>query len=137
MAKSLSDARISAAGRPRSAKTTVSVWFAASEGTRAALDSIRTDPLACEFKVPESGSGKPLDYARVNVNFKEGKRSTPLYYVDRLEDCDPDTGGWYYDTDPMKADPKTIYACPANCTAFQASTKTSVEIALGCETIVK
>ncbi len=103
----------------------------------AALDSIRTDPLACEFKVPESGSGKPLDYARVNVNFKEGKRSTPLYYVDRLEDCDPDTGGWYYDTDPMKADPKTIYACPANCTAFQASTKTSVEIALGCETIVK
>src|SRR5262245_13394748 len=41
MAKSPSDARISAVGHRRSASTRVSVWFAASEGARAALDSIR------------------------------------------------------------------------------------------------
>ncbi|MET0789952.1 MAG: hypothetical protein ABW061_00395, partial [Polyangiaceae bacterium] len=86
----------------------------------AALDSIRTDPLACEFKIPEPASGKSLDYARVNVNFKQGKSSTPLLYVGALEDCDADTGGWYYDVDPKKDDPKTIYACPANCETFQA-----------------
>ncbi len=103
----------------------------------AALDSIRTDPLACEFKVPASASGKALDYSRVNVNFKQGKASTPLFYVGKLEDCDPDTGGWYYDVDPSKQDPKLIFACPSNCATFQSSTGASVEIALGCETIVK
>ncbi len=104
---------------------------------QAALESIRTDPLACEFKIPEPAGGKNLDYARVNVSFNPGKHASPLYYVGSLDDCDPDSGGWYYDRDPERGEPSTILVCPVNCTTFQASTSAKVEIALGCETIVK
>lgn len=104
---------------------------------QAALDAIRTDPLRCEFKIPEPTAGTDLDYARVNVKFKSGKQSTALYYVASVEDCDPQSGGWYYDRDPRRGAPQTILVCPSNCTAFQASTSAKVEIALGCETIVK
>ncbi len=103
----------------------------------AALDAIRTDPLSCEFKIPAPAPGKDLDYGHVNVSYERGKKSTPLYYVGSLADCDPDTGGWYYDSNPRDADPKAILACPASCTLLQADTLGSVEIALGCETIVK
>jgi hypothetical protein len=104
---------------------------------QAALDSIRIDPLTCEFKIPEPAAGKDLDYGRVNVSFKSGKQSTPLYYVGNVDDCDPDSGGWYYDRDPKRGLPATILVCPANCSTFQATTTAKVEIALGCETIVK
>ncbi|HET7538346.1 MAG TPA: vWA domain-containing protein, partial [Polyangiaceae bacterium] len=104
---------------------------------QAALDTIRTDPLTCEFKIPEPAPGKDLDYQRVNVNFKSGKQSSPLYYVAGVDDCDPDSGGWYYDRDPRRGLPSTIFVCPANCGTFQATTTAKVEIALGCETIVK
>ncbi len=102
-----------------------------------ALDAIRTDPLVCQYTIPVPASGKNLDYSKVNVNFKHGKESTPMFYVGTVDDCDPDTGGWYYDTDPKQTAPTTIYACPSSCTAFQAASNASVEIALGCETIVK
>jgi hypothetical protein len=102
-----------------------------------ALDAIRTDPLVCQYKVPESVAGKGLDYLHVNVNVKHGKDSEPLFYVRTAADCDPDTGGWYYDSDPLAADPKTIYACPASCETLQATKGASVEIAVGCATVVK
>lgn len=104
---------------------------------QAALDAIRTDPLRCEFKIPEPVAGTNLDYAKVNVSFKSGKQSTSLYYVASVDDCDPDAGGWYYDHDPSREVPSTILVCPSNCTAFQASSSAKVQIALGCETIVK
>ena len=104
---------------------------------QAALDAIRTDPLACELEIPMPTAGKDLDYGHVNVNYKLGKKSTPLFYVGSLSDCDPDTGGWYYDVNPREGDPTSILACPTSCTMFHATTTGSVEIALGCQTIVK
>jgi len=103
----------------------------------SALDSIRTDPLACDFVIPEPKPGKELDFSRVNVSFTKGKQKTDLYYVESVDNCDPETGGWYYDSDPRRGEPTKILVCPSNCEAFQATTGYAAEVALGCATIVK
>jgi hypothetical protein len=46
-------------------------------------------------------------------------------------------GGWYYDTDPDVEDPSRIVVCPTTCATFGAASNASVEIAVGCATLVK
>jgi hypothetical protein len=38
--------------------------------------------------------------------------------------------------DPTHGTPTSIIACPASCAAFQAATMGTVEIQLGCTTVV-
>jgi len=104
---------------------------------RDALDTIRATQLACEFKIPEPKASETLDYKQVNVDYRTGKKSSALYYVGNAEECDPLNGGWYYDTDPEVADPTRIVVCPTTCTTFRSATNASVEIGVGCQTIVK
>ena len=104
---------------------------------RAALDQIRGTQLACEFEIPEPSADDVIDYALINVNFKMGKKSSTLPYVGSVDDCDPLRGGWYYDTDPTVDDPTRIIVCPVTCATFQAASNASVDIAVGCQTIVK
>jgi hypothetical protein len=104
---------------------------------RDALDAIRGTQLACEFKIPEPRSTDVIDYSLINVNFKTGKKSSTLLYVGSADACDPLQGGWYYDTDPAVDDPTRIIVCPTTCTTFQGATNASVDIAVGCQTIVK
>ena len=104
---------------------------------RDALNSIRTTQLACEFQVPQPESKDPINYSLVNVNYRTGKKSTPLFYVGSVEECDPLAGGWYYDADPAVEDPTRIVVCPTTCTTFQGATNAAVDIAVGCQTIVK
>jgi hypothetical protein len=104
---------------------------------RAALDAVRNTQLACEFEVPAPEEGEQINYSRVNVNFKNGKKASLLLNVKDAVACDPLTGGWYYDTDPEVEDPTRIVVCPTTCTTFQSASSASVEIAVGCQTIVK
>jgi hypothetical protein len=104
----------------------------------AALDAIRGGKLDCAFQIPQPDDGQTLVYTEVNVQVSStGQPETRLYYVGSVDKCDPKTGGWYYDTDPNVTPPSKIITCPASCTAFQAATDASVEIALGCMTEVK
>lgn len=104
----------------------------------AALDAIRGGKLDCAFQIPQPTNGQTLDYTKVNVRVKTGARASDLFYVGTAAGCDAASGGWYYDADPAQgATPSMIVACPASCTAFQAAADASVEIALGCQTIVK
>jgi len=104
---------------------------------RAALDAVRNTQLACEFEIPAPEENEQVNYSLVNVNFKNGKKSSSLLYVGDAADCDPLTGGWYYDTDPEVEDPTRIVVCPTTCATFEAASSASVEIAVGCQTIVK
>jgi hypothetical protein len=104
----------------------------------AALDAIRGGKLDCAFQIPEPSNGQTLDYTKVNVRVKTSASASNLFYVGSAAGCDAASGGWYYDADPAQgATPSMIVACPASCSAFQAAQDASVEIALGCQTIVK
>lgn len=100
----------------------------------ADLEAIRGARLPCEFQVPKPSSGA-FDPKQVNVYFSSGGDSQPLYYFSDPKDCDPKTGGWYYD-DPSA--PTKIIACPASCDEFQAASQGGkVTIKLKCPTLVK
>ena len=101
-----------------------------------ALDSIRGATLACEFRIPPS-SGASLDFNKVNVAVTDAA-TTDLFYVRDVDDCDPKSGGWYYNTDPKDGtSPTQISLCPATCDALSAAPDASVEIRLGCQTVVQ
>ncbi|HEY1535896.1 MAG TPA: hypothetical protein VGF76_17870 [Polyangiaceae bacterium] len=103
-----------------------------------ALDTIRGAHLACEFQIPQPMGNQMLDYTQVNVEFTNNGKQGVVYYVANAAACDATSGGWYYDVDPKAGSPTKIIACPTSCTAFQAAMGTSsVDIALGCTTIVK
>lgn len=104
---------------------------------REALDAIHSTQLACEFKVPAPKTGEDADFSRVNVTFKNGKKSSVLYYVGGSDECDPLNGGWYYDVDPRVDSPTRIVACPTTCATFREASGASVEIGVGCATVVK
>jgi hypothetical protein len=99
-----------------------------------ALNEIRASGQ-CKFQIPVPEKGEP-DYDHVNVALvdpNDKKNTKTVLYVGSEPACDPVKGGWYYD-DPD--DPKMILLCPATCDEVQLS-GWSVEVLLGCKTIVK
>jgi hypothetical protein len=104
---------------------------------RSALKAVRGTQLACEFKIPEPQSKDPINYSLVNVHYKTGKKTSTLFFVGNADGCDPLSGGWYYDTDPALEDPTRIVVCPTTCTTFQGAANAAVDIAVGCQTVVK
>ena len=101
----------------------------------SALNAVRASQLQCEFLIPSPSSGEKLNYFLVNIIYTEEDVETALPYVGTVDQCDPVQGGWYYD-DGAGISPTKILVCPSNCEAFKASTG-SIQIALGCTTIVK
>jgi hypothetical protein len=102
----------------------------------AALNAVRASRVQCELQIPKPHGGATPNYFEVNVAFTENGTTTTLYYVGSPDRCDPVEGGWYYD-DFAGVAPNRILVCPQNCNVFQASTTGSVEIQLGCETILR
>jgi hypothetical protein len=103
---------------------------------RDALDEIRGTRLPCEFQIPK-GNGNSPAYDQVNVVFTTGGEPTVLYYWPSENECDPTSGGWYYDVDPQAGIPTKIIACPVSCGEFQNASDGRVSIRLGCATVVK
>ena len=89
--------------------------------------------LPCSYDVPEPPAGMEFDPMRVNVVYTPGDGSGErvIPYVGEESRCMGD--GWFYD-DPE--DPSRINMCPGSCTRLEGDTGGSVEIALGCETIL-
>jgi hypothetical protein len=103
----------------------------------SALDNIRGTALGCEYEIPQNDGGK-VDYGKVNVQYTPGGSATETFlYVGDVSQCDPDAGGWYYDTDPSQQDPSRITLCPASCTKVQTpGQNATLNIAMGCKTWV-
>lgn len=100
----------------------------------AAMNSVRAIGQ-CQLDIPEPEEGTP-DYGKVNVALvdpSDRDNRITLVNVGTEAECDPMTGGWYYD-DPQS--PARIFLCPASCSELTGNAW-DVEVLLGCATIVK
>jgi hypothetical protein len=97
----------------------------------AALDAIKDVQFSCDFPMPTSTTGKPVDPALVNVDFTpKGGAKIPLYKVDNAAGCKAE-GGWYYDSNIQ---PTKVILCPTSCTQAQSDADPKVSVLLGCMT---
>lgn len=91
--------------------------------------------LPCAYDIPEPPMGESFDPNLVNMEFTpgDGSPTTIIPNVGNFGRCG-DEGGWYYEGDP--ADPDRIVVCPSTCARFEAAPAASIEIALGCATVL-
>lgn len=102
-----------------------------AETTRKAfsdkLNSIRTTAIPCTMSIP-----KTADFRKdlVNVNFKhsDGK---PAESIGKSAACS--AAGWYFDNE---SSPTKIQLCPAACSTIQKDQGGSLQILLGCPTLI-
>jgi hypothetical protein len=100
-----------------------------------ALRAIQSGTLACEFQVPASET--QLDYFKVNLKFDDGSSEQQLPYVTSLAGCAESPNGWHYDVDPRVLEPRALQVCPAACDQFKAATNGSIQLQLGCATVLR
>lgn len=110
-------------------------WSAAF-GTLLASIAIPT-PIPCEFALPEPPDGMDFDRNRVNVVYTPGSGGAPVTFPFVGTPAGPACGvgadGWYYDD---LENPTQIILCPMTCSRLDSDTTGSVDIALGCETLI-
>lgn len=94
-----------------------------------ALSLVQQASVKCEFAMPESEEA--TDPNQVNVTFNDGSEDAVIAQVADAASCD--AAGWYYD-DPVE--PTLITLCPATCEAVSGNPDGSVEILLGCPTVI-
>jgi hypothetical protein len=100
-----------------------------------ALNAIRGKALGCEFSIPAPKMGV-IDYKKVNVRVNIAAGSEDLIYVGSADKCDPNKGGWYYDSDPTMTQPSRVRLCEATCNKVKGQTNARVELLFGCVTKV-
>ena len=100
-----------------------------------ALNVIRGAALGCVYKLPSPDGGTP-DYDKVNVQYTPGGSSTGQMFprVNGQADCPASGNAWYYDN---PAAPTLIHLCPATCDTVKADTSGTVDVLLGCKTILE
>lgn len=99
------------------------------ESFKEALNKVRGDALPCDYDIPEKVTDGQFEVTEVNVIITySGKEPA---FVPQVKTCGD---GWRYD-DP--ANPKRIVLCPATCDKLHGDFGAKIEIALGCETIIK
>jgi hypothetical protein len=103
----------------------------------AALTAIRGASLPCSYLLPSPDGGVP-DFHKLNVQYTAGSGAvTTIPYVESSGQCKASSGGWYYDADPAEGGvPSEILVCPATCSAFESDAKGSVDVVLGCQTVL-
>lgn len=93
-----------------------------------------SEPIPCQWQIPEPPTGETLDPDLVNVEFIDIDVGMPeaIYHVDDAASCDPVIGGWYYDDNDA---PKNIILCPVSCDEVSAAAEGSeINLLFGCET---
>ena len=100
-----------------------------------ALRAIRSGQLACEFKIPQSAA--QLDYFKVNLEFDDGATTRQLGFVRDSSGCASSPNGWHYDVDPNQKKPTSIRVCPNVCEQVKAAASGSINLQLGCATILR
>jgi hypothetical protein len=99
------------------------------------LNAIRGRALGCEFMIPTPKMGA-IDYKKVNVRYNGPAGAEDLIYVGSADKCDPNRGGWYYDTDPTTTKPTRVRLCEATCNKVKNEQTARVELLFGCITKV-
>lgn len=108
----------------------------AGSGGSAGMDgcaesrSVPAMNATCRMTLPDGA-----DTARVNVDYSASV-DDPMMRVPNvasLEQC-TDTPAWYYDA---ATDPPSPTLCPLLCATYQGSSGATVELAVGCDTVVR
>ncbi len=87
-------------------------------------------PIPCRFAIPDPPAGMTFDRDRVNVVYTPGGSTTG----ETIPRSDCSSGlGWRYD-DPSA--PTEILLCPDACTRVEGDPTGSVQISLGCQTVL-
>lgn len=89
-------------------------------------------PLTCEWGLPEPDPQRGFDQEEVNVVLNG---STPQTFakVKGADACGDSTMAWHYD---VEENPTRILACPETCKVIEAAEGASIDIQLGCPTII-
>jgi hypothetical protein len=94
-----------------------------------ALNKVRGDALPCDYEIPKAVGAGEFEVTEVNVLVTYSGKEPQ--FVPQVTTCGD---GWKYD-DP--ANPKRIVLCPVTCEKLHTDFQAKIEIALGCETIIK
>jgi hypothetical protein len=98
---------------------------------------VQSKVITCQYAIPKNVVGG-IAYTKVSVDFKSNAMPTPapIQYVGSKENCDPSSGGWYYDVEPKMGTPTQIIACDKSCSDFKAAEGAEVNVTLGCADIL-
>jgi len=97
-----------------------------------AMNSIRgAAAIPCDFLIPPDST---IDFGKVNIAFTPpgGVAAVELMNAPTEAECDPASGGWFYD-DP--AQPTRIRLCRSSCDAVVAQPDGRLDILIGCKTV--
>jgi hypothetical protein len=87
-------------------------------------------PVPCEWSIPTVTEGQ-FDKDKVNILWSVDAAHTTLLRVGSKEECR--ANAWYFD-DPSA--PTRLIACEQTCSAITAEDNSSIDILLGCATVV-
>jgi hypothetical protein len=105
--------------------------YNATQAFLDAMNQIRGISLACDYAIPLP-QGRPPNFSQVNFIFTPaGGQESVIYKVADASQCDPNSGGWFYDN---PTNPTQIRACPATCQLLKGGNG-SVKIEVGCDSI--
>jgi hypothetical protein len=100
-----------------------------------ALNDIRAKAAGCSYVIPSPPPGQKIDYGQVNVDYQAGGGSVlPFARVASAAACGTRTSAWYYDD---AAAPTRIVLCPGACATVEADTAASVQVVVGCSTVLE
>lgn len=91
---------------------------------------VQKTPVPCEWTIPESTDG-PFDRDKLNVRWSFADEHKTLLRVGSSADCRDNA--WYYDNPEQ---PQRVIACGQTCEQIKAEDDSSIDILLGCATIV-
>jgi len=94
-----------------------------------------TETLACEWEITEPPAGSIFDSRMVNVVFSPTGQTADRQFFGRVSSISicGDKLGWAYDNE---INPTRIIACPRTCDTIQASGNGTIEIQLGCASVL-
>jgi hypothetical protein len=122
------DAIASAGGTGKSMIVPVSNPTQTNGAFEAALNSIRSASLSCQFPIPKPPNGETINPNAVNVVLVDGKgQQTVLAYS---ADCS-NANGWHYDN---AANPTSVALCASACASARGDAGGKVTLAFGCYT---
>ncbi len=97
-----------------------------------ALEAVSREALSCEFDVPkQTPDGGTIDYTKVNVLFTPSTGPQETISRDDNAPCGSGANGWQYTQGNQK-----IVLCGSACDKVKADTRGSVQILLGCATLI-
>ena len=95
-----------------------------------AFKQVQSTVITCQYAIPKKVVGG-INFDKTQLDFTSTAMTTPatVAYVGTKDKCDPNSGGWYYDSpNPDTTAPTQIIACDKSCTDFKAAAGAKVEI---------